>query len=79
MIFVLRCNIPLCEMLTNKLRLATKELGIREVAIAGGVSANSGLRNALLAEQEKGNWKWYNIRLLKTLHRQRQRSPLAAD
>ncbi len=45
------------QTLMNKLRLATKELEIREVAIAGGVSANSGLRNALLAEQEKGNWK----------------------
>ncbi len=45
------------QTLMNKLRLATKELGITHVAIAGGVSANSGLRNALLAEQEKGNWK----------------------
>ncbi len=45
------------QTLMHKLTLATKELGIREVAIAGGVSANSGLRNALLAEQEKGNWK----------------------
>lgn len=45
------------QTLMNKLKLATQELGIKEVAIAGGVSANSGLRNALLAEQEKGNWK----------------------
>lgn len=44
------------QTLMHKLTLATRELGIREVAIAGGVSANSGLRNALLAEQEKGNW-----------------------
>ena len=45
------------QTLMNKLKLAAKELGISQVAIAGGVSANSGLRNALLAEQEKGNWK----------------------
>ncbi|MGE0635686.1 MAG: tRNA (adenosine(37)-N6)-threonylcarbamoyltransferase complex transferase subunit TsaD [Bacteroidia bacterium] len=47
------------QTLMNKLRLATADLGITQVAIAGGVSANSGLRNALLAEQEKGNWKVY--------------------
>lgn len=45
------------ETLMNKLKLAAGELNITEVAIAGGVSANSGLRNALLAEQEKSGWK----------------------
>lgn len=45
------------ETLMNKLRTAANELNITEVAIAGGVSANSGLRNALLAEQEKSGWK----------------------
>lgn len=39
------------SILLNKLEKAVKETGIKTVAIAGGVSANSGLRNSL---QEKG-------------------------
>lgn len=35
------------NILLNKLKRAAKEYGIKDVAIAGGVSANSGLRNAL--------------------------------
>lgn len=35
------------NILLNKLKKAAKEYGIKDVAIAGGVSANSGLRNAL--------------------------------
>ena len=40
--------------LLGKLKKAVKESGIREVALAGGVSANSGLRNAAIrwAEEE---------------------------
>lgn len=45
------------EILLEKLIRASEETGIREVALAGGVSANSGLRNALQAEAEKRNWK----------------------
>lgn len=44
------------EILLHKLRLAMKETGIRRVALAGGVSANSGLRNALLQEAKKFKW-----------------------
>jgi N6-L-threonylcarbamoyladenine synthase len=47
------------KTLMHKLQLATKELGIREVAIAGGVSANSGLRNALLEMQATRGYKVY--------------------
>ena len=36
-----------------------KDLGIQEVAIAGGVSANSGLRSALKTEGKNNNWKVY--------------------
>lgn len=47
------------EILLNKLKLATIETGIRSVCIAGGVSANSGLRNALQAYGLKYGWKTY--------------------
>lgn len=40
-----------------KLKLASKQTGITEVAIAGGVSANSGLRKAISDMQESAGWK----------------------
>ena len=43
--------------LIRKLKKASKTSGIKEIAIAGGVSANSGLRQALLTHAEKLNWK----------------------
>lgn len=47
------------SILMNKLRLAAEETGIREVALAGGVSANSGLRQALEAEGIAKGWNTY--------------------
>ena len=44
------------EILMNKLKRAAKETGIREIAVAGGVSANSGLRNSLKENAEKYRW-----------------------
>lgn len=44
------------DALLRKLTLAVKETGILNVAIAGGVSANSGLRQAILDKQNDG-WK----------------------
>ncbi len=41
--------------LTHKLMMAVKQTGINQVAIAGGVSANSALRNAMLHLQETDN------------------------
>lgn len=41
-------------ILIEKIEQAIQETGIKEVAIAGGVSANSGLRKALLSLEEKG-------------------------
>lgn len=38
---------------------AAKETGIREIAIAGGVSANSGLRTQLAETGAKYGWKVY--------------------
>ena len=44
------------SMLMDKLTLAVDETGIKEIAIAGGVSANSGLRYALTEKQKDENW-----------------------
>ena len=49
----------LIRMLMQKLVKATKERGIKEVAIAGGVSANSGLRQTIKAAAEKYQWNVY--------------------
>jgi len=47
------------EILMDKLEKASKELNINEVAIAGGVSANSGLREAMQNNAEKLGWNIY--------------------
>lgn len=47
------------KMLMNKLKKAAKDLGINHIGIAGGVSANSGLRKALQEEGEKNGWQVY--------------------
>ena len=49
----------LIKMLLEKLRQASQMTGIREIAIAGGVSANSGLRQKLEAEAVENDWKIY--------------------
>ena len=46
----------LIDILLKKMILATKQTGIRQVAIAGGVSANSGLRSRIVAEGQKRGW-----------------------
>lgn len=45
------------SILMKKLELAVHQTGIREVAIAGGVSANSGLRHAMTEAAVKLGWK----------------------
>ncbi len=47
------------EILMEKLEKAAQELGIKEVAIAGGVSANSALRTAMQNTAEKLGWNIY--------------------
>ncbi len=47
------------DVLMKQLKKASRQTGIRRIAIAGGVSANSSLRKALLQEQESGNWDVY--------------------
>lgn len=49
----------LIKMLLQKLRKAAKQTGISEIAIAGGVSANSGLRKVLHELGDKEGWKVY--------------------
>lgn len=49
----------LIDILLKKLILAVKETGIREVALSGGVSANSGLRNRIEEEGRKRGWNTY--------------------
>lgn len=47
------------SILMHKLELAAEQTGIREVCIAGGVSANSGLRKALQDNGERLGWNTY--------------------
>lgn len=47
------------DILMDKLRKVVKDTGINEVAAAGGVSANNGLRNAYREHAEKYGWKIY--------------------
>jgi len=44
------------EILLEKLKKAVKQTGVTEIAISGGVSANSGLRNGLTDLAAKENW-----------------------
>jgi len=44
------------DYLMDKLKNAVKETGIKEVAIGGGVSANSGIRNALKNAEKELGW-----------------------
>lgn len=47
------------DILMDKLRKVVKDTGITEVAVAGGVSANNGLRNAFREHAAKYGWKIY--------------------
>ena len=47
------------DILMKKLRKAAKDLGIKHVAVAGGVSANTGLRNAFLDHAKRFGWTVY--------------------
>jgi N6-L-threonylcarbamoyladenine synthase len=45
------------DTLMYKLTKAAKQFGIKDIAAAGGVSANSGLRGAITAEGLKRGWR----------------------
>ncbi|HET7361439.1 MAG TPA: tRNA (adenosine(37)-N6)-threonylcarbamoyltransferase complex transferase subunit TsaD [Salinimicrobium sp.] len=46
-------------ILMDKLKKAAAQTGIEQIAIGGGVSANSGIRNALTEAEEKYGWKTF--------------------
>jgi len=46
-------------ILLNKLKIASLETGITDICLAGGVSANSGLRDAFTTMGEKYHWKTF--------------------
>ena len=47
------------QILMDKLHLAAEQTGIGRIAIGGGVSANSGIRAALLAAEKSEGWSTY--------------------
>lgn len=51
------------DILVHKLKQAASLTGIQQIAIAGGVAANQGLRKALAEEQEKQGWEVFTPQL----------------
>jgi N6-L-threonylcarbamoyladenine synthase len=47
------------EILMDKLKLAVKETGIKQIAIGGGVSANSGIRKTLKEAEQRYGWNTF--------------------
>jgi len=47
------------EILMDKLKMAVKQTGIHQIAIGGGVSANSGIRKTLLEAEQKYGWQTF--------------------
>ncbi|MEG3657901.1 tRNA (adenosine(37)-N6)-threonylcarbamoyltransferase complex transferase subunit TsaD [Arenibacter palladensis] len=47
------------NILMDKIKKAAKQTGITQIAIGGGVSANSGIRQALKKAEEKWGWNTY--------------------
>jgi tRNA N6-adenosine threonylcarbamoyltransferase len=47
------------DYLMDKLKNAVKDTGIKEIAIGGGVSANSGVRKAMIEAESKYGWNTY--------------------
>ena len=65
--FIVKYEADLCaslqstivEILLDKLVRASKETGIRDIAIAGGVSANSGLRDGIAEAGRRRGWRTF--------------------
>ena len=47
------------EILVSKTILAARDLGYKKIVLAGGVSANSGVRNKLTEECQKNNFELF--------------------
>lgn len=56
---MMSCKRSIVEILLDKLVRASKDTGIRDIAIAGGVSANSGLRNGIVEQGLKRGWRTF--------------------
>ncbi len=52
-------QVRIVSILLNKLSKAAEQSGITRLAIAGGVSANSGLRNGLISLCDENNWEYF--------------------
>lgn len=52
-------QLAVCDILSDKLMLATKNYDYQTIVLAGGVSANSGIRKRLTEECEKRGYKLY--------------------
>ena len=46
-------------ILMNKLKIASEQTGLKQIAIAGGVSANSGIRFAMAEAEKNYGWKTF--------------------
>jgi N6-L-threonylcarbamoyladenine synthase len=57
--FCASIQFTIVNILIKKLKLAVQQTGIKQVCIAGGVSANSGLRQALKDAGQKHGWQTY--------------------
>ncbi len=55
------------DILMNKLIKASEMTGIKEIAIGGGVSANSGLQDAIRSQAKKSGWSVYIPKLIYTM------------
>lgn len=47
------------QILMDKIKMAVEQTGIKQIAIGGGVSANSGIRNTLKETEKKYGWKTF--------------------
>ncbi|MFC4818225.1 tRNA (adenosine(37)-N6)-threonylcarbamoyltransferase complex transferase subunit TsaD [Flavobacterium sp. GCM10023249] len=47
------------QILMDKIKMAVEQTGIKEIAIGGGVSANSGIRETLKATEQRYGWKTF--------------------
>lgn len=47
------------EILMDKIKMAVEQTGITQIAIGGGVSANSGIRNTLKETESRYGWKTF--------------------
>lgn len=52
-------EVTVVDILMDKLRKAAKKHNIKEIAVAGGVSANNGLRNSFREHAQKYGWNIY--------------------